>query len=419
MKPREERIEHLRKVVKASNADDAIKSYYTIKNWRGKPLHRKIISIDVEYLMFRVENSRTEIQQLSYIRKNTLSKNFFSDPESSRAQDAQEEILIEMVRSRGKDLLDDLRLNKQDDSCIITYDGYIVNGNRRIAALKYLGDRYIDCIVLPEDATPKDIYSLEQQLQIAQDFREDYHWINELRNIRRGIEDERFCFSEKDLAANLRLEPKDLQVKLKMLDLIDAFLIWKKIPGEYDYPKLDDAEEILRQLEKAIKKYATENNKREALQNAVFTLIEERPAKGRLYGYVMDLIRNFDQVYEKMQSNTDQTGDEENPTESTKDDGLLDELLVDTAKPDSLFNDHENASEMATNLVETIADVKAENREKRDTEAVYESVSVALRELQSLSIENDTAKVGSVISKLEQIIIASERLIKELKAINN
>jgi hypothetical protein len=423
MKSREERIENIRKVVEAANKDESIKSYYTIKNWRGKPLYRKIVRIDSEYLMFRIENSRTEIQQLAHIRKNSLPKDFFSDPESPTVQQAQENILTDMVRGKGKDLLDDLKIRKQEDACIISYDGYIVNGNRRTAGLKFLGDRYIDCVVLPEDATPKDIYMLEQQLQIAQDFREKYHWINELRNIRKGKEDARLELSELELAANLRLELKDIKTLLRTLDLVDAFLIWKNITGEYDYPKLDDTEEVFRQLEKAIKKYAKDPAKREALQNAIFNLIEHRPTKGRLYNYVMDLIRNFDQVYVKMQ-NANTESSEPDQTESKKPEdeetGLLDELIEgESGTETSMFDDPENASETSENLVDVIADVKAENKEKKDAEAVYESVSTALRELQGLMIDNDTAKLGSIRNKLEQIISSSNRLLEELKSFDN
>lgn len=421
MKSREERIEHIRKVHKAANDDQTSKNYYTIKQWRGKPLYRKIIQIDCEFLMFRVENSRTEIQQLSYIRKHGLTKEFFNDPESYLTQQAQEDILIEMIRAKGKDLLEDLRIRKQEDACIITYDGYLVNGNRRTAALKSLNERYIDCIVLPEDTTPKDIYFLEQQLQISQDFREDYHWINELKNIRRGIEDSRFEFSEKELASNLRLELKELRIKLRMLDLIDAFLIWKKMPGEYDYQKLDDAKEVFQQLEKAIKKYSKDPIKGEALQNAVFNLIEERPKDGRLYNYVMELFRSFDQIREKVkpENKTEkETEKKESYTEENND--LLNELLDDENIDDNeVFNNHENASETVSKLIEAIADVQAENKEKRDTEAVYEGVSSALRELQGLVIDSETAKIGSIKNKLEQIITAARRLLDEADSIES
>ena len=422
MKSREERIENIRKVVKTANEDESLKSFYPIKNWRGKTLYRKIVQLDSEYLMFRIENSRTEIQQLSFIRKNSLSKDFFGDPESPIVQQSQEDILSEMVKGKGKDLLEDLKLRNQDDACIVTYDGYLVNGNRRTAGLKFLGERYIDCVVLPEDSTPKDIYMLEQQLQISEDFREDYHWINELRNIRKGKEDTRLEFKEEELAENLRLELKDVRIMLRMLDLIDAFLIWRNIPGEYDYPKLDKAEQIFTQLEKAIKKYAKDHNKNKSLQRAVFNLIEERPSETRLYKHVGDLIKNFDEIYNRLTSLDEEatkSNTEEIKTTNSDNDDLFDELIDEGQESVvTVFDNPENAADNSSKLIDLIADVNAENRERKDLEAVYESVSSALRELQGLSIENDTAKLGSIKSKLEQIISASERLLNEITALD-
>ncbi|WP_257667285.1 ParB/RepB/Spo0J family partition protein [Parapedobacter tibetensis] len=418
MKPRAERIEYIRRVTKVAEEDNSNKNYYAIKSWRDKPLHRKIVHIDSEYLMFRIENSRTEIQQLAYIRKNSLGKEFFNDPESPVVQQTQQEILTEMVKGKGRDLLDDLKTRRQEDPCIITYDGYIVNGNRRTAGLKHLGVRYIDCVVLPEDASPKDIYLLEQLLQIAQDFREDYHWINELRNIRKGKEDSRLELTDKELAENLRLSTQELKIKLRMIDLIDAFLIWRNFPGEYDYSKLDDTEEIFRQLEKSSRLYIKDNIKQEALRNAIFTIIEERPSKGRLYGYVIDLIRTFDQVYEKMLQtvSTDPPNHEETKESNPNAEELLDNLIDnDQGSTNFSFDSQENVLENSSKIIEAILDVKEVNKERKDAEAVYESVSAALRELQGLVIDNDTAKLGSVRNKLEQIITNAERLLRELK----
>ncbi len=426
MRTRPERIEHIRKVVKAANEDESLKNYYTIKKWRGKsPLYRKIIQIDADYLMFRIENSRTEIQQLAYMRKRSLPSDFFSDPESLLTQQAQEELLKEMFTSKGKDLLEDLELRKQEDACIITYDGYIVNGNRRTAALKYLGERYIDCVVLPEDTTPRDIYQLEQQLQIAVDYRAEYHWINELRNIRRGREDTRLGFSEKEIATNLRLDLKELRVKERMLNLVDSFLIWKKIPGQYDYPKLDDALEIFRLLEKAVKKYAKDSVRQELLQNLVFHLIEEKPSEGRLYKHVSDLIRNFEKVASKMQTSpTDEPKSEEpTGTEGTEipdqEDDVLGELIDGTEPLRTAFENPENASKVANDLIEVIADINAENKEKQNAEAVYDAVSNALRELQGLTIDDYTTKISSIQSKLTQLIDSAQRLLDESKAFEN
>jgi hypothetical protein len=136
----------------------------------------------------------------------------------------------------------------------------------------------------------------------------------------------------------------------------------------------------------------------------------------------MDLIRNFDKVNERMQ----QSASDENNTkiETTKtnsyENELFDELIPDDSKENiPLFDDSESAPEISVNLVEVIADVKAENKEKRNSEAVYESVSSALRELQGLTIDHETAKLASIKNKLEQIISSSQRLLDELKSFEN
>ena len=411
MKTREERIEYIRKSKQVADEDSSNKNYYTIRQWRGKPLHRKIVSLDSEFLMFRIENSRTEIQQLAYIRKKELPKDFFNDPESYYVQEAQEEILLDMVKSKGKDLLEDLKTRKQEDPCIITYDGFLVNGNRRTAALKYLEERYIDCIILPEDTTPRDIYALEQQLQISQDFREEYHWINELRNIRRGVEE--LGFTEKELASNLRLEIRELRIKLRILDLIDAFLVWKNSSGAYDYSKLDDAKEIFQQLEKALKKYHNPIDQTN-LRNAVFTLIENRPSVGRVYNYVMALIKHFDDVCLKIREKKKTADNLNNKTNSSEESSILDGLIGEDFKEEEMFDNSNVADETASLLTDTIADVQAENRERKDSEAVYNGVSNALRELHGLIIDQDTIKLDSVKMKLKEIITVATDLLSQI-----
>lgn len=416
MKSRAERIEHINGACEVAKNEKS--PTYTVKYWRGEKLPRNIIRLDSDYLMFRIENSRTDIQQAAYIKRKSLPVTTFHDPESFVAQTAQKEILLEMINSKGKDLYEDLRKRKQEDPCIITYDGYLVNGNRRTAVLKELNEPYIECVVLPKDADAKDIYALEQQLQIAQDFREDYHWINELKNIRRGKID--LKFSDKDLTNNLRLsDVSELKTKLRTLDLVDAFLLWKDIPKEYDYPKLDDTEQIFKELEKATKRCGKDDARRKRLQNAVFTLIEDRPTTGRFYEYIKNLLKNFDKVLEKATQSDGSTDNEQqtyNP-DPISDRGLLFELIDSSSTPD-IFDDPTNAAENAGKLIDAIEDVKAENKEKRDTEATYQGVSAALRELQGLIIDQDTAKITTVINKLKEIINISTQLLKDTEKLS-
>lgn len=420
MKTLVERVEYLRKTLEKSPSTET----KTISGWKEGKLVRKIVRVDSNYLMYRIENSRTKRQQLRYLSNHpVLDKDFFSDPESTEVQNAQEAILLEMIHATGKDFIQDLDDRGQDDPAIITYEGYIVNGNRRTAALKSLGTEYVNCVILPEDATKKDIYALEQELQIAQDFKEDYHWINELINFGEGINDKNLDFGRDQMAKRLRIRRTDLDAKLRMLDLVEQFLFWKSIPYHYDYEKLDYAEEIFRQLEKATKKIESEANRQE-LMNAAFNLIENPPDVGRLYSHITSLIRNWETVYERISSEKkleDTNTEIESPsvTNQQEDIQILEDILEGEDEQSipitEIFNDSENSEETAKLLMETIADVEAETKEQKEAEAVYKGISTSLRALQCLIVDEGSTKLEASKNKLEEIIKVSIALLDQIK----
>lgn len=386
---------------------------------RGEAKYLPVIRLEIDYLMFRLENARTRRQQLRYLRQHPdFPRTLFADPESSKAQDAQEEILLEMISSTGKDFLTDLGKRGQEDPAIITYDGYIVNGNRRTAALRSIKNEYVDCVVLPEDFSKKEIYDLELELQISQDFKEPYHWVNELIDIEEGLKDKSIEESEEEIARKLRIDKERLNSKLRMKVLVDKFLEWKGKRGEYDYEKLDESEQDFIELEKESRKSKFKNNPLllEQAQKAVFVLVDQKPSKGRSYAMIRDLFRHFDQVYESLKKKA--VIPKSKPKTPKPSDNVLDALAGDdNLDVVEIFNESDTASvEKSSKLLQdTIQDVKAENTEKRDMEAVYEAVSEALRQLQGLVITSNTAKIESVHNKLEEIQKLTEDLLKQTK----
>jgi len=424
MKGLNERVDFIRKVI--CEAEKNVKKgntprTYTIRGWRETYLVKPIIKLHVDYLMFRIGNSRTLRQQISYLSNNPdLSDDFFKDPEASVVQKAQEEILLSMINSSstGKDFLEDLDSRGQDEPTIITFEGYLVNGNRRTAALKDIGKEFVDCVVLPEDATKRDIYALEHLLQISEDFKEDYHWINELINFYQGIHDQSLSFNKDQMAKSFRIKRSELEKKLRTMDLVSEFLSWKGIPNHYDYEKLDYAEQPFKELEKATKKTADEHERQELI-HAVFNLLEEPPTKGRLYSHVTSLIREWGIVYpriiDELKQDTTRAVDDSSETIISQGDVLLDEIIeVSEEAGIDVFSNSDNAEEMSKIILETVADVKAEKKEQGEVEAVYEGVSSALRELQSLVVDVSSTKLESTKNKLEQIITVTKKLLDQI-----
>jgi hypothetical protein len=415
MSDRTQRIEHIQKSIKAAVDNNGPIS--RVRGWREGTLEGPEIKLDISFLRYRIENSRTRLQQLGYLHKHPdLPADLFKDPESNAAQKAQEEILTSMVQD--PEFQKDLIRRGQDEPAIITYDGFIVNGNRRTAALKLIGKEYVNCLVLPSNATKKEIYEFEQELQIAEDFKEEYHWINELCNIREGLQNEDFGITKEHMAAKLRMDEKEIDQKLNMLSLIDGFLFWKGIPGQYDYEKIDQARQVFKQLEKALRTETFRNNvsKQDTLKNMIYTLIEEKPEEERLYKWVSKLIKNFDQNYIAMVEGINTSGDSSTSNQST---GAMIHDLIDSDPNEIITFKSEvfipsDAKENSENLAAVIEKIEELNREQDRAEIVYDSVSSALRELQGIFITSEHTKLEATRTKLEEIIKKSQNIINEI-----
>ena len=142
------------------------------------------VEVEVTWVRFSTLNHRTQAEQRREIHLAGQPDLFTIDPLGPAAQDAQYRILT--GQEGFKELKEDLRDRGQQDPAIITAEGVLINGNRRTAALRslyqkddWLKARYVQCLVLPEDAQTDELVDLEAELQIARDFKQGYSWINE------------------------------------------------------------------------------------------------------------------------------------------------------------------------------------------------------------------------------------------------
>lgn len=142
------------------------------------------VEVEVAWVRFSTLNHRTQAEQRREIHRAGQADLFTADPLGPAAQKAQYRILTS--QEGFKELKADLRDRGQQEPAIITAEGVLINGNRRTAALRslYRDDdwfkaRYVQCLVLPEDAQIDELVDLEAELQIARDFKQEYSWINE------------------------------------------------------------------------------------------------------------------------------------------------------------------------------------------------------------------------------------------------
>ena len=142
------------------------------------------VSLEVTWVRFSTLNHRTRSEQMRVINKRNRPDLFTADPMGLEAQSEQKDILVE--QEGYDDLKSDLLERGQQQPAVVTAEGVLINGNRRAAALRSLfvdhdhqSARYINCLVLPADASVSELVDLETELQIAREFRENYTWVNE------------------------------------------------------------------------------------------------------------------------------------------------------------------------------------------------------------------------------------------------
>jgi len=96
--------------------------------------------VSLELPKYRLENGRTQASQEDYLAKHpNLPPDFFrQDKESDHAQRIQHELLYEMLEKNNlKTYFKDID-NKQTEPLILSHEGYVVNGNRRLCAMRTL-----------------------------------------------------------------------------------------------------------------------------------------------------------------------------------------------------------------------------------------------------------------------------------------
>lgn len=190
-----------------------------------------IYKIPTSLLTFNMVNGRFAAEK----RKKEEELGFELDSRNIE----HEKYFIDMLLPKGAKsdkLLNDLVKNGQLKPGVITNDGFVVDANRRLAAMKYLNSKtpdskyqYLLTHRLPANIPPVEIYKLEVQFQIKDDLKEEYDPINDLLKIKEGLE----LMPAKELAETLDWSEKEVLSYVRRLELVDGFLDFIHSPGNY------------------------------------------------------------------------------------------------------------------------------------------------------------------------------------------
>ena len=241
-----------------------------------------------------MENFRTFTDQAEYIGKETLSPDFFhAGQEVESVQQIQHELLAKLAK-RGTDSVavihDVLKRDRQRDPILITSTGVVVNGNRRLAAMREIYEEdpkgfadfsFVECAVLPADATAADVVDIEAGLQAKQETKLDYDWIGDAQLMNAMVQQHG---GTAIVSKRTNRSEKEIRNTIQALAEADLYLNeWRNAPGQYNLIK-EDAQQLFKDIPKRLE--GKDMTLQQASRAIAWTLYDNREnLAGRVYNY--------------------------------------------------------------------------------------------------------------------------------------
>jgi hypothetical protein len=306
------------------------------QKFQGRIMQFDVLRVPLGLPKYRLANGRTLAAQEEYLSKNKdLPDDFFErDLESEEAHLIQHDLLKKQLKSTNADLIEFFKVNEQEEPIILTQNGFVVNGNRRLCAMRevhelnrelYARFKYIDVIVLPP-CDEKDIEDLEAQLQVKKDIKADYSWITFACMLRR--KQSKYGTGFEELEETYSMKQSELQERLDELAHVDSYLSSREKPKEYE--NVLKARYAFEQLRKIRSKISNDVEK-DIFTSITYCVVDSPPTgKGRLYDIIPDVHQFLPKIIERLKV-------ELNIDDASRDDGLSD-LFGDLESDSSLEN---------------------------------------------------------------------------------
>ncbi len=429
------RIQTLRERVKSAERSPGRATHDV--PFRGGDRTLTKIQVKSDFPMYRIQSGRTRRAQSEYLeRRSDLPSDFFDDPEDPRVQTAQHEILLRLIQERGLD--EDLRDRGQRSPVVLTYDGFVVDGNRRVAALREDGIEYIWAVVLPEDADRNEIYQTELELQMARETKAEYNWVDELLHIRYGFDE--LGETVESIARRMRLDGKEIDDKLATLRMVDVYLEWLGEPGQYH--KIPEEKKGTKMKQAFIEVTTRLSGKvtanlpepaRVAIRQACFAAILKKEGYINIRNIISQMSSKPASLLEKLRADEELSSDpelnlEEEPADEKREEqptavdplsSLADDETEDTPREisilSSLFSRPESAEKAVPALIRATDElVEEEREEKRELRPVIE-IEKAERLLKKVDLTPETKSINKAAEALVRIDEQVERLAGQIE----
>jgi len=392
---------------------------YDIPTVNGNEL-REVFHVSVELPKYRLDNTRTLSLQEQYIYSHDLSEDFFNDVESDQVQEIQHSFLKTLIRSSDneKDLIKYFIDKTQTEPLILTHDGFVISGNRRLCAFRELLEEdyesykrfsQVRVVVMPNLDADK-IDQIEDFLEQQVDIKEPFTWINRAMGYRRRMQ--KYNYSDQHLAEITGVKKNQINSLIEKLEMADRYL--ESIGKPKDYNQVDKDEYAFDKIVGCLQKDKGPVARKNAFEKISFLSIKNKGTiADRMYKNIPVIYQSQQLIYNDLAEEFEEEL-EEIKRQQASFPGLASlELFPDESTSISKLLDNPNAEEKIIEIVsDRIEEYFALEREKKKKSSVLEKVIKAHTALiEANSLISDVSHKSGVAEQIANI----EKQVAKLK----
>ena len=420
-----DKADRITSIAKDVNSSTRIDRVY----FRGHMEELPVIRMPIDMPVYRMNNGRTKVEQYHYLESNDQPKDFFGNGEENvSVQQAQYKILLKLAKDEKGSIYRELEREQQHETLLVTFDGVVLDGNRRLAAMRNLYEHnagnyrhfsHVDACILPKEANEQDLEILEVQRQMVPDTKLAYGWIERRMKIRQHVEVLKIPRSR--IMEMYRFKREDeINVELHQLALVVEYLE-DYLNTPHAYHEVAQSEQIFKEIEKSVRGKSGEDAKLRKLVG--FMLVKESSnVHSRVYDYRSIFGVDFDKVMTRYARYAGIDLTATRVSEGNDDLSSSEDLLDDLSEREQrsymalmpIFEDQTKRKEIVEALSRALQSVKDETKEEDHKQAALKKAEKANQTLHEIDLSTaDPATFTRIKSQLDAIIaISKDRMIK-------
>lgn len=409
-------------------------SFKSFDIFDGKETELQIINLPIEVPLYRMGNGRTMAQQAQILVDEELGEDFFkSGQENQSAQARQHKILSEMatVAKEGnvQSVQDVLAREGQREPLMITLSGIVVNGNRRLAAMRQLYEsnvkehsnfEVVQCAVLPTEISDLELSRIEIRLQMRTETKLDYTWIDEALMAEKSVELEG---SEAKVAALMQVSERDVKKMIRSLQEVRIYLQTYLGKGN-EFSAVQNKKQLFEDLAKLTSK-TSDAAKQDFQRRALWANYDDARSglgSGRAYGFNWAAENDAD-LREWVEKLATQIPSTLPAVDGGEPDAVSDDMQFDLEEPVSIYKEKSylirefDGEASREETLKKYSRIRDNIKDKKDltklAAAPLDAARKALSQLQAVDVAKAKSDgMDELISQLEEIRDYAKTLIK-------